>query len=81
MVGACASDLLRAGAGCRILGVTLGEVRDPVCPPRLHAGFRLSDGQVRADDRILRIVDDRDVTCLLPPERWRRVVMRARKAA
>lgn len=63
-------DRVRALAGCRILGISLAEARDLVCPPRLHAGLNLGrGGVVRGADRVLRIVGGRIVTVLpvVPP--------------
>lgn len=71
-----ASDRVRARIGADLLGMRVDDVRDLVCPPRLHAALRLGAGYVRAPDRTLPFREGVVVTCLTPitkPNRTRRL--------
>ena len=64
-IPADASDARRARYGCELLGITLREARDTICPERLHAGIAMGAKAVLADGRVrYPIREGVLVTCL-----------------
>lgn len=60
-----ASNGRRASYGCALLGITVREARDTICPERLHAGIMLGAKAVLADGGVrYPIREGVLVTCL-----------------
>ncbi len=60
-----ASDGRRASYGCALLGITMREARDTICPERLHVGILMGAKAVIADGGVrYPIREGVLVTCL-----------------
>lgn len=59
------SETVLCQHGLAVLGMTIDEARDEICPPRLWPLIR-GNGSVRAGDRTLLVVGGKILTCLIP---------------